>query len=56
MVSMEEKYRQKVKMIEVSALAIASSEIRRRVKKGESINYLVPRLLKTILKKRALCQ
>ena len=52
----KEKFRQRIKVIEGSALAIASCEIRRQVKKGPYLKCLLLEAVKNYIKKKELNQ
>ncbi|MCY6484277.1 nicotinate-nucleotide adenylyltransferase [Clostridium aestuarii] len=47
----EEKYNKKITFLDIPILEISSTNIRKKVKKGENISYLVPEKLEDLLTK-----
>jgi len=52
--SVDENYRRRVTLLEVPEIAIESRQIRRRIKEGQSIRYLVPLAVEAYIHKHRL--
>ena len=53
---LEDRFRNSVEIVPVSGLDISSTEIRRRVREGFSIRYLVPEKVEQYIRRRTLYQ